>query len=99
MTALRKIVVVLTAGTTMLAALGTAAQAGDWQGRGYGYGGHGGYGRHAPHVYHAPPPPPDYGHHPRRNRNNGKIAAGIAIGVGALIVGSMLANQGRRHRY
>lgn len=100
MTIIKKIVSAVVIGSTALATVGSAAQAGDYYDRGYGGGyghapryGHGGYG------HHAPAPQPYYGGHHRRDRTGERIATGVAIGVGALILGSILANQGRRHRY
>jgi hypothetical protein len=75
-------------------AVSPVAQAGDWNGRrpsGYGY-----Y-QPAPRHY---APPPRYNHfyrERRRDRTGEKIAKGVAIGVGALILGSILANEARRH--
>lgn len=76
------------------APLATSAEAGDWRGRGYGYGhynSHPGY-RHAPraHAYYPPPR--------RRNDVGGQIAKGVAIGIGAAVVGAILADQARRTR-
>ena len=106
MNSMKKIVSAIVIATTALATLGSAAQAGDY-GDGYGHGGygHGGYGAapgygHGPgYGHHAPAPQPYYGgnYHRRRDRTGEKIATGVAIGVGALILGSILANQGRRH--
>ena len=78
---------------TAIATVGTAAQAGDWGNRGRGYG----HGYH--HGYHAPAPRhyPAYGYHQPRRDNSGKIATGVAIGVGALILGTVLANEARRN--
>lgn len=94
MTASAKTFRILTIAATALAAVGTAAQAGDWNGRGHGgyrSGGHGGY--------HAPAPRHYYGHGPVRRDNTGKkIATGVAIGLGAVILGSILADQARRDR-
>lgn len=77
---------------------GQAAQAGDWGHRGPGYGrGYGpayGYARPATRHY---APPAAYYHEPRRDRTGERIAKGVAIGVGALILGSILANESRRH--
>ena len=81
-----------------LAMLGTAAQAGEGYGRGYGYGGgYGGYHRPAPHY--APPAyqPHVYHQERRRNQTGERIAKGVLIGVGAVILGSILANEARRH--
>ena len=104
MTIIKKIVAAVVIGSTALATLGSATQAGDYYGGGYG-GGYGGYGPvqsydHGPgYGHHAPAPQPYYGGYPqhRRDRTGEKIATGVAIGVGALILGSILANQGRRH--
>ena len=90
MTALKIIVSAVAVASTMIVTMGTSAQAGDWRGHGYGGYRHGGY--HAPAPRH-------YGHynHPRRDRSGERIATGVAIGVGALILGSIIANQNRRH--
>ena len=104
MTIIKKIVAAVVIGSTALATLGSATQAGDYYGGGYG-GGYGGYGPvqsydHGPgYGHHAPAPQPYYGGYPqhRRDRTGEKIATGVAIGIGALILGSILANQGRRH--
>jgi len=56
-----------------------------------------GYGAPAPrHAYPAPhhAPPPVY--HERRRNNGDKIAKGIAIGVGAAILGAILINEANR---
>lgn len=56
-----------------------------------------GYGAPAPRqVYPAPhhAPPPVY--HERRHNNGDKIAKGIAIGVGAAILGAILINEANR---
>lgn len=82
---------------TGVAAFAPQSMAGDWRHGGPGYG-------HAPrHGHYAPAPRHNpyygYGHNQRRN-NGGRIAAGVAIGVGAVILGSILANEARRnHRY
>ena len=71
-----------------------AAQANDFHGRGQQH-----YQAPAPrHV--APPVHSGYGHYaPQRHHNNGdKIAKGVAIGVGALILGGILASEANRHR-
>lgn len=96
MTAFKKLVAaVAVATTTAVGAIGTA-QAGDYHSRPYG----GGYGPGPGHYRAAPPPPPVYHHHERRRDRTGeKIAKGVAIGVGAIILGSILANQARRNRY
>lgn len=78
-----------------LGTVASSAQAGDWgHGRSYGYG----YGHRAPaYGYHRPAP--HYGYAERRNRRGERIATGVAIGVGALILGSILANEARRNRH
>ncbi len=93
MNTLKKIVSTVVVAATALTAIGATAQAGDWRGRGQGYG----YG-HAP-SYHAPAPRPYYGHgnFGHRDRTGERIATGVAIGVGALILGSIIAGQNRRH--
>jgi hypothetical protein len=93
MTTLKKIVSAVAVAATVVGAIGTSAQAYEYRTRGPGYG----YG-YAPR-YHAPAPRPYYGYHhaPRRDRTGEKIAAGVAIGVGALILGSIIANQNRRY--
>lgn len=95
MNTLKKIVTAVVASATVLGTFGASAQAGDWRGRGHGYG----YRSHP--GYHAPAPRPyyGYGHHHRRDRTGEKIATGVAIGVGALILGSILANESRRNRH
>jgi len=82
---IRKTIAALAIGASALAAVAGTAEAGDWNGRG-------GYGR-----AHGGPPPYAY-HHERRNRTGEKIAKGVAIGVGAVILGSILANEARRNR-
>ena len=105
MTMLKNIVAAAVIGSITLATVGSVAQAGDYYGGG-NYGAHaGGYGPvqsydHGPgYGHHAPAPQTYYGGYPqhRRDRTGEKIATGVAIGVGALILGSILANQGRRH--
>ncbi len=106
MTPLKKIISAVVIGSGIVATVGSAAEARDWNGRdwnGRDWNGRGGYhqsyGRPAPR-YHAPRPQPHYGYHqPRRDRTGEKIAKGVAIGVGALILGSILANEARRHRH
>jgi len=95
MTPLKKMISAVVIGAGIAATMGSAAEARDWNGR-RGY--HPGYGGPAPR-YHAPRPQPYYGYHqPRRDRTGEKIAKGVAIGVGALILGSILANEARRSR-
>jgi hypothetical protein len=93
MNTLKKIVSAAVVAATAFTTLGAVAQAGEWRGRGYGYG----YG-HAPRHY-APAPRHYYGHgnDNRRDRRGERIAAGVAIGVGAVILGSIIANQNRSH--
>ena len=99
MTAFKKIVAAVAVATTAFGALGTAANAGDYYSRSYG-GGYGyGYGPGPGYHRHAPPPPPVYYHERRRDRTGEKIAKGVAIGVGAVILGTILANEARRNRY
>ena len=97
MTMIKKIVTGAVIATSTLASLATVVQAGDWGHRGpdYGHGYH-----HAPayayqrRAYAAP----HYGYgQTHRDHRGDRIAAGVAIGVGALILGSVLANQNRRH--
>ncbi len=94
MTMIKKIVTSAVIAASSLASLATVAQAGDFGHRGPGYG-------NGPrHGYHRPAPVQHYGYHqPRRDRRGDKIATGVAIGVGALILGSILANQNRRDHY
>lgn len=86
----KKIVTASVIAATTLASFGTLAEARD--GRGYTqrpYAGHGAY-RAAP--------APHYGYvHRDRERRGNRIATGVAIGVGALILGSILANELRRN--
>ena len=78
-----------------------AAQAQHYEGHRGPAGHQGGYHAPAPVVRHAPPPTHyGYGHvEQRRHHGNGdKIAKGVAIGVGALILGGILANEANRRR-
>lgn len=98
MKSLKNIVTAVVIASGIVATLGSAVQAGDWRGRrGYDPG----YGGPAPR-YHAPRHNPyygyGYGHEQRRDRTGEKIAKGVAIGVGAIILGTILANEARRHR-
>lgn len=95
MTTLKTLVTAATVAVTALGSLAGTVQAGDWRGNGYG----GGY--YGPRHYAPAPPHYGYGHYqePRRDRRGEKIAAGVAIGVGALILGSILANQSRARHY
>jgi hypothetical protein len=100
MNSLKQIVAAATLAATAFGGVATSAQAGDWNRGGYGYGY--GYGGYAPRHY--APAPRYYGHghgygHERRDRRGERIATGVAIGVGAIILGSILANQSRRHGY
>lgn len=90
MNTLKKIVSVSVVAATALTAVGAAAQAHEWRGRGFGYA-------PAP-SYYAPAPRPYYGHgnFGHRDRTGDRIAAGVAIGVGAAILGTIIANQHRR---
>lgn len=93
---LRKIITSAIVGAASVALLAQGAQAHDWQGRGgygpgrpaaYAYGGHGGYA-------------PAYGGYAPRHHDRGRgIATGVAIGVGALVLGSILANQAHSAGY
>ena len=96
MTMIKKIVTGAVIAASSLALLGSVAQAGDYGYRGNGYG-----NGHSPRYgYYRPAPVQHYGYQqPRRDRTREKIATGVAIGVGALILGSILANQGHRSRY
>ena len=98
MTKTRKTLVALIAAAT-LASVGSAAQAHD-HGYGYGPGPGPGYG-YGPRTYGPgygrPVPAPQPYYQPRRNRTGENIAKGVAIGVGAVILGSILANEARRH--
>jgi hypothetical protein len=55
---------------------------------------------HAPQPrYAAPAPRPHYGggeHHRHHGHNGDRVAAGIALGIGALIVGSAIASSNAR---
>ncbi len=95
MNTLKNIVTAAVVAATALTTLGAAAQAGDWRGRGYGYG----YGYAPAPRHYAPAPRAYYGHgyDGRRDRRGDRIAAGVAIGVGAVILGSILASQNRNH--
>jgi hypothetical protein len=103
MISLKKIVAAGAVAITALASSATS-HAGDYGSRhGYGYGpkAYSGYSQSYGHgrVYGRPAPQPYYYHgERRRDRTGKKIATGVAIGVGALILGSILANQGRRYR-
>ena len=73
-----------------------AAQAQHFDGRGRGVGQH----LPPPIVRHAPPVYHDQGHAPQ-HRHHGRgdgIARGVAIGVGALILGGILASEANRQR-
>ena len=96
MNTLKKIAAVAAVAATAFGGVSTSVQAGDWQGRGYGHDGY------APRHYAPAPRHYGYGHgygHDRRDRRGEKIATGVAIGVGAIILGSILANQSRRSHY
>lgn len=91
---------IFTGSVIAAASLGTlagTAQAGDWgHGRGHGYdNGYRGNG----YGYHRRGHAPHYGYAERRDRRGERIATGVAIGVGALILGSILANEARRNRH
>jgi hypothetical protein len=89
----RSLLAIVAASIAAVSALSPAAQAGDWNGRrGPGYGYHPG-----PQHYAPPPRYNQFYHERRRDKTGEKIAKGIAIGVGALILGSILANEARRH--
>jgi hypothetical protein len=95
MSVLKKIFTGTAIAAAALAPLAGTAQAGDWShGRGYGSG----YGHRAPaYGYHRPAP--HYGYAERRDRRGERIATGVAIGVGALILGSILAHEARRNNH
>ncbi len=93
MNTLKKIVSAAVVAATALTAVGAAAQAGEWRGRGHGYG----YGPGPSHYALAPRPYYGHGNYQRRDRTGERIAAGVAIGVGAVILGSIIANQNRSH--
>jgi hypothetical protein len=90
----RSLITSVAASVAAVAMLSPAAQAGDWNGRR-----HPGYGHYQPAPqYYVPPPRYNHFYHERRRDRTGeKIAKGVAIGVGALILGSILANEARRH--
>lgn len=80
--------IAIVAGAMLPAA--TSASAGDFRSRGYGH-----YdGRPAYRVA----PPRAYYEEPRRRDRGGQIAKGLAIGIGAAVVGAILADQARRTR-
>lgn len=83
--------VVLGLAAMTMAPLATSASAG---GRGYGYG----YGYGSGPGYRYAAPPRAYHYEPRRRSAGSQIAKGVAIGIGALVVGSILADQARRTR-
>ena len=89
----RRIVAATSIAASLIVPLASSAEA---QYR-HGPGGPG-YGAQPPrHAYPAPhhaPPPPVY--HDRRHNNGDKIAKGIAIGVGAAILGAILINEANR---
>ncbi len=74
-----------------VAAFASAAEAGDWDGRGRG------------HYRHAPPPVVRYDHRPyapqhdRRDHRSDRVGAAV-LGIGALIVGAAIADAARRER-
>lgn len=82
--------VVLGLAAGAMAPLASSASANDWRGR--GYGNHGGPG------YRYAPPPRAYYQEPRRRSAGSQIAKGVAIGIGAAVVGAILADQARRTR-
>lgn len=91
---IRKLLTTIAIGAVAASGLVSTASAGDWnRGRGYGHApAHPGY--HAPRRYYG-----GYNHYqaPPRDRTGSKIAKGVAIGLGAVILGSILANEARRH--
>jgi len=95
MITVKNIIAAIAIGTTALAAAGSAANAGDYR---HGYGN--GYGPryHAPAYGRYAPPPRYYSYGHRRNDTGRKVATGVAIGVGALILGSIIANESRRNQ-
>ena len=85
---------------TNLVLLGAAQAEGNNRSRGP-VGPSGGYHAPAPAFRHAPPPVyQSYGHggEHRRHHGGGDLGKGIAIGVGALILGGILASEANRHR-
>jgi hypothetical protein len=93
MSILKKIFTGSVIAAATLGTLAGTAQARDWgHGRGYGY-------RAPAYGYHRPAPAPHYGYAQRRDRRGERIATGVAIGVGALILGSILTNEARRNNH
>jgi hypothetical protein len=88
----RAFLATIAASVAAVTALSPVAHAGDWNGRGPS-----GYGHHQSAPRHYAPPPNQFYHERRRDRTGDKIAKGVAIGVGALILGGILANEARRH--
>lgn len=82
-----------------IVSLGSAAQAfdghRDWH-RDWHRDGHR-WGHPAPAYRHAPPPHYGYRHEEHRGRDK-SLARGLAIGLGAVIVGSILAAEASRKR-
>lgn len=78
-----------------LVTFGAGANAQHWQGRGSGNGAYNAPAprRGAPMPYHAPPPM----HHDRHRGDN--VAKGVAIGLGALILGSILSSEASRRQH
>ena len=90
----RTIISTIVIAATSFVVFGQAAQAGDWNRRSAGHGPAYGYAQPVPRHY---APPAAYYQPPHRDRTGERIAKGVAIGVGALILGSILANESRRH--
>jgi hypothetical protein len=79
--------VVLGLAAGSMAPLATSASAGDWRGRNSHFDGR----RYdAPRAYHYDAP--------RRRSNGSQIAKGLAIGIGAAVVGAIIADSARRAR-
>ncbi len=92
MNTLKKIVSATVVAATALSTVSTVAQAGEWRGRGHGYG----YGPGPSHYAPAPRRYHGHGNFGHRDHTGNRIAAGVAIGVGAAILGTIIANQHRR---
>ena len=91
MNTLQKIVATVTIAASTVASAGVSAQAGDWNRPGYGHGGN--------RAHYAPSPRQNYAHqqHGHRDNRGNKIATGVAIGLGAVILGSILAAEANRN--
>ncbi|MGE0627783.1 MAG: hypothetical protein AB7O43_08140 [Hyphomicrobiaceae bacterium] len=88
----RKLITAIVSAGLVASSLAVPAQARDWRGS----NGHG-HNAHGPRYV-----APHYGrydrHDRRRDRTGKKIATGIAIGLGALLLGSIIANEAHRNR-